>query len=218
MLIVCGSSVCWLSLYCLISVGMSVVVSDVFDICMVVLLWDSCFLSYWSVNLPGDFAFNIRLLTFSNKFFKSSLRCIYSALNSKSYIFCVLVFLAFPLVFLVCQYFCAFFLYMTMTAVYYTCTQMHFILSATFHVTKTTKYWYKTKTQSSENFKFYIPNLFYTVSAYLNLKKLGQKKFTTISRPSGFQSFHRYCIVWWIIVEVKWEFLIHTAHTEVSAW
>jgi len=154
MLIVCGSSVCWLSLYYLISVGMSVVVSDVFDIRMVVLVWDSCFLSYCFVNLPGDFAFNIRLLTFSNKFFKSSLRCIYSALNSKSYIFCVSVFLGvFPLVFLVCQYFCAFFLYMTMTAVYHTCTQMHFILLATFHVTKNHKILVQNKDSKQREFQ-----------------------------------------------------------------
>ena len=59
------------SLYYLISVGTSVVVSDLFDIHMVVLLWGSCFLSYCFVNLPGDFPFNIRLLNFSNKFSKS---------------------------------------------------------------------------------------------------------------------------------------------------
>jgi len=62
---------------------------------------------------------------------------------------------------------------MTMTAVYHTCTQMHFILLAAFRVTKTTKYLYKTKTQSRENFKFHISDLFFTVSACLKLKKLG---------------------------------------------
>jgi len=39
-----------------------------------------------------------------------------------------------------------------------------------------------------------------------------------ISRPSDFRSLHHHCIVRWIVVEVKWEFLIHTAQTEISAW
>lgn len=97
---------------------------------MVVLLWGSCFLSYCFVNLPGEFPFSIRLLTFSNKFTKSSYRCIYLALNSKSYIFYVSLFLGiFPLDFLVCQYFRTFSLYMTMTAVYHTSSNAFHTLS-----------------------------------------------------------------------------------------
>lgn len=71
MLMVCGSIVCWLSLYYLISVGMSVVVSDVFCMHMIVLLWVIAVLYHVCfVFLPGDFPLNIGLLTFSNKFFK----------------------------------------------------------------------------------------------------------------------------------------------------
>ena len=56
-------------MYYLISVGMSVVVSDVFYMHMVVLLWVIAVLYHVCfVILPRDFPLNIGLLTFSNKF------------------------------------------------------------------------------------------------------------------------------------------------------
>jgi hypothetical protein len=68
-------------------------------------------------------------------------------------------------------------------------SRLHFHTLSYISCTKTTKYWYKTKTQSSENFKFHIPNLFYTVSAYLNLKKLGGKKIYNYLKTLRFSVF-----------------------------
>ena len=122
--------------------------------------------------------------------------------------------------FLVCQHFCAFFSlhdhdcsishlhsYAFHTHSYISCNKIHKILA---------------QNKYSKQGEFQVS---YTKSSFLYSLCMSQpeetwvkKKFTTISRPSDFQSFHHYCIVQWIIAEVKWEFLIHTAHTEVSAW
>lgn len=83
---------------------------------------------------------------------------------------------------------------------------------------------HKTLVQNKDSkqgeFPSFIYHIIFIVHSlhFLTWRNLGKKYLQLSQDLQIFSLFTITNTVRWIIVEVKWEFLIHTAHTEVSAW